>query len=83
MYNRDALRSDAMRSFRNKLIGFGVPVLFLPLMDMSLSQLPDYIRGLEPDFRRFVAEFIIQQLSGIAQALIVSITRLLFGGIGG
>ncbi len=70
-----------MSFFQNRLFSFA-PLGLLPLMDMSTSQIVPYIYGLEPDLRRFVAEFIIQQLTAIASSIIVSFTRLFLGGFG-
>jgi hypothetical protein len=70
-----------MRFFRDRLFSF-VPLGLLPLMDMSVDQVGPYVRGLGPQFRQFVAEFIIQQISSIAGSIIVSLTRLFFSGGG-
>jgi hypothetical protein len=65
-----------MGLIRNRLYGFSVPFLLLPLMRMQFDNVGDYIRNLEPQFRQIIAEVIVGRLSEIAQALLLAFTRL-------
>ena len=64
-----------MRNMQSKLYGIGAPLLLLPLMDMSISQVPDYFRGTE--FVSFITEVIIQLVTGVMDAFIA----VLLGGL--
>lgn len=68
-----------MRSTRNTLYSFAVPVMFLvtPLMDFSLSQIGPYVKGTE--FRSFIGEIIIQIVSGVMDAFLVGVAKVILG----
>jgi len=68
-----------MRSTRNTLYSFAVPLVFIatPLMDFSFSQIGPYVKGTE--FRTFIGEIIIQIISGVMDAFIVGATQVIFG----
>ena len=59
-----------MRSTRNTLYSFAVPLVFIatPLMDFSFSQIGPYLKGTE--FRTFLGEIIIQIITGVMDAFI-------------
>jgi len=69
-----------MRSIRTSLYSFAVPLMLvvLPVMNFSVNQIGDYIRGTE--FRQFTGEILIQLASGLADAVILGLVTLLFGG---
>lgn len=73
-----------MRYLNNRLYSLTVllAVLPLPLMRMQFDNIGDYIRNMEPQLRQIIAEVIVAQISTIAEALIVALTRIFFG-IGG
>ncbi|NLE62204.1 MAG: hypothetical protein GX616_27930 [Planctomycetes bacterium] len=73
-----------MRYLNNRLYSFAAPLalLPLPLMRMQYDNIGDYIRNMEPQLRQIIAEVFVAQISTIAQALIVALTRVFFG-IGG
>ena len=60
-----------MRSTRNTLYSFAVPLVFIatPLMDFSFSQIGPYLKGTE--FRTFLGEIIIQIITGVMDAFIL------------
>ena len=64
-----------MKSF--KLYSFTLPLALLPLLDFSISQIPDYLKG--DEFRTVISSLISQLLTGISSAIMA----LLFGGIFG
>ncbi len=68
-----------MRFMRTSLYSVAVPLMFFvsPLMNTSVSELGDYIKGTE--FRSFISEIIIQLVSGILDAFILGFTALFFG----
>jgi hypothetical protein len=68
-----------MRSTRNTLYSFAVPLMLLatPLMDFSFSQIGPYLKGTE--FRSFIGEIIIQIVSGVMDAFLVGITKVALG----
>jgi hypothetical protein len=53
-----------------KLYSLTAPLLVLPLLDITVSGVWDYVRGME--FRTFMAEIITQVFSGVADAVIIS-----------
>ena len=53
------------------------PLLLLPLMDFSFSQIPTYIKGLE--FRSLIAEVITQIMSGVVDAALIGMIQQVFG----
>ncbi|MHC4443682.1 MAG: hypothetical protein ACYTF1_02750 [Planctomycetota bacterium] len=69
-----------MRYLQTKLYSLAVPLVLLPVMDMSVSQLPDYLRGNE--FRNFLTEIIIQLVTGVVDAFIALFLGGLFAGGG-
>lgn len=67
-----------MRRAQSTLYSLSLPALaLLPVMEFSFSQIPDYLRGAE--FRNLAGEFIIQVVTGTADALIIGLITLLFG----
>jgi hypothetical protein len=68
-----------MRSTRNTLYSFAVPLVFIatPLMDFSFSQIGPYVKGTE--FRTFIGEIIIQIISGVMDAFIVGAAQVILG----
>lgn len=62
-----------------KLYSFAAPLIMLPLLDITASGVWDYLRGME--FRSFAAEIITQLVSGVADALIISVVSSLFAGV--
>ncbi|HPD30663.1 MAG TPA: hypothetical protein PLL20_11755 [Phycisphaerae bacterium] len=73
-----------MRYLNSTLYSLAAPLaaLPLPLMRMQFDNIGDYIRNMEPQLRQIIAEVIVAQISTIAEALIVALTRIFFG-IGG
>jgi len=66
-----------MRSRSIQLYAFSWPLLLLPLMDFSFSQIPAYVKGLE--FRGLIAEVITQLVSGVVDAGIIALIQQAFG----
>ena len=68
-----------MRSIRNTLYSFAVPLMFLvtPLMDFSFSQIGPYVKGTE--FRSFIGEILIQIVSGVMDAFLVGVAKVILG----
>jgi len=68
-----------MRSTRNTLYSFAVPLMFLvtPLMDFSFSQVGPYLKGTE--FRSFIGEILIQIVSGVMDAFLVGVAKVVLG----
>jgi len=62
---------------QTRLYSFAAPLALLPLMDFSFSQIGPYLRGME--FRSFMAEFVIQVTSGVADAVILALVGTVFG----
>jgi hypothetical protein len=62
-----------------KLYSFSAALIALPLLDITVSGVWDYLRGME--FRTFSAEIITQLLSGVADAFIISAVSGLFAGL--
>ncbi len=69
-----------MRAIQTKLYSFAAPLALLPLMDVSLQEIPDYFRG--DEFRTLIGEMLIQLVTGIFVAIIAAITQGLFGVLG-
>lgn len=61
-----------------KLYSLTAPLVMLPLLDITVSGVWDYLRGME--FRTFAAEIITQVVSGVADAFIISAVSTLFAG---
>lgn len=53
-----------------KLYSFTLPLLLLPLMDITFSGIWDYMRGLE--FRSLMAQVVTQVISGVVDAFIIA-----------
>jgi hypothetical protein len=53
------------------------PLLLLPLMDFSFSEIPSYLKGLE--FRALIAAAITQIISGVADAVLIGVIQQAFG----
>jgi len=71
-----------MRSIRTTLYSVAAPlILFMPVMNFSINQIGDYVRG--DEFRQFTGEILIQIASGLCDAIILGLVTLLFGGTGG
>lgn len=66
-----------MLGIKSTLCGFSFPLFPLALVGIELSEVMDYIRGNE--FRRFLAEFLIQVTTGVVDAVIIGALTLLFG----
>ena len=56
-----------MRSLQVRLYGFA-PLALLPLMDFSISEIPDWFKS--DEFKNLAGELVIQFLSGIVSAII-------------
>ena len=69
-----------MRYMQTKLYSIGLPLVLLPLMEMEISQLPDYLRGTE--FMGFLAQVITDLISRIVDAFIAIFLGGLFAGAG-
>ncbi len=67
-----------MRYLQTKLYSLGVPLVLLPIMDMGVSQVPDYLRGAE--FRSFFTEVIIQLVTGVVDVFLALFLGGLFAG---
>jgi len=67
-----------MRNVQTKLYSLAAPLLLLPIMEMEVAQLPDYLRGME--FRTFLGEIVAQLFSGVVDAFIAVFFSALFGG---
>ena len=60
-----------------KLYAVGAPLALLPLLDISLSQLPKYLAG--PEFRQYMALIITEVISGVVDAGIIAAVGAAFG----
>lgn len=60
-----------------KLYAIGAPLMLLPLLDVSLSQLPKYLAG--PEFRQFMALIITEVIAGVANAGLLAAVGAAFG----
>jgi hypothetical protein len=69
-----------MRFSQIKLYSFAAPFAVLPLLDITVSGVWDYMRGME--FRTFLAEIVTQVVSGVADAFIISAVSSLYAGLG-
>ena len=56
-----------------KLYSFTLPLALLPLMDFSVNQIPNYLRGLE--FRAFLSQLLTQVLSGVTDVAIIGLLQ--------
>jgi hypothetical protein len=68
-----------MRFNQIKLYSFTVPLALMPLLRIGLSDVWDYMRGME--FRAFMAEITTQVVSGVADAFIISVVSSVFAGL--
>lgn len=69
-----------MRLNQIKLYSIAAPLAVLPLLDITLSGVWDYMRGME--FRAFLAEIVTQVFSGVADAFIISAVSAFYAGAG-
>lgn len=60
-----------------KLYAFTIPLMLWPIMDFSISEIPDYIKGFE--FRQFLAAIVSELLAGVTDAAIISAVQATFG----
>lgn len=67
-----------MRYLHTKLYSIAAPLVLWSVMDMSVSQVPDYLRGTE--FRDFLSQVVAQLLSGVVDVFIALFMGGLFAG---
>ena len=72
-----------MRSIQITLYSIAAPfmIFLLPVMNFSINQVGDYVRG--DEFRQFSGEILIQLITGFFNAIILGLVTLLFGGTSG
>lgn len=66
-----------MRFAQVKLYSVAAPMALLPVMDFALSEIPDWLRGLE--FRAYLAEFISQMTAAAVDAFVLAIIQSMTG----
>lgn len=66
-----------MRFARIRLYSVAAPLALLPLLNMRLSQVDDWIVG--PEGRALISQFLVQILSGVIDAVIVYGVNQVFG----
>ena len=69
-----------MQCTPTRLYSLAAPLTLLPLMEFSISQTGDFLRGTE--FRSLISELVIQLLSGFAEAIIYLLSQAAFGLLG-
>ena len=67
-----------MRYLQTKMYSLSALLIMLPLMEMEISELPDYLRGTE--FISFLAQVITQLITGVVDAFIAIFLGGLFAG---
>jgi len=76
----ELIGGTSMRLSQIKLYSFCAPLAVLPLLDITVSGIWDYVRGME--FRVFLAEIVTQVISGVADAFIISAVSSFYAGLG-
>ena len=66
-----------MRLTQTKLYSLATPLALLPLLDFSLSEIPQWFLGTE--FRTLISAILIQVFSDLADVLIASAFALTLG----
>jgi|GEM_PF-1501076 len=59
-----------------KLYSFTAPFALVPLMGFSISEIGDYLRGME--FRAVLAELLVQVTTGVVDAAMLAVIGTLF-----